>query len=121
MPAKGTTGGRGTGLRKLLAMGILACGLGHLATPLAAAQAGLERFSGLPWASGMNGATSENAGFAAWRGNRKLDARTIFFGFNAWSNLISSAGALSWATNANTGRLVVALAMLPRIRERLMR
>ena len=37
------------------------------------------RLAGLPWASGVNGALSENAGFGGWRG-RVTDVRTIFLG-----------------------------------------
>jgi hypothetical protein len=87
----------------LLAVAPPARAAGILGTPV----------SGLPWASGMNGPSSENTAFAAWRGGRKLDVRTVFFGLTSWTHMASSAGALSTAINGGTGRLVVALGMLP--------
>ena len=83
-------------------------------TVVEAAQAGLARPSGLPWPSGINGTSSKNYAFAAWRHDRKLDVRTIFLGITSWEHMISSGGALSYSINGGTGRLVVALGMLPK-------
>jgi hypothetical protein len=86
---------------------------GPALTSADAGQAGLARPSGLPWPSGVNGKSNENYSFSAWRGGRKLDVRTIFFGITSWTHLASSAGSLSTAVNGGSGRLVVALGMLP--------
>src|SRR5687767_9903884 len=75
------------------------------------------RVSGLSWGSGVNGPSSENTAFTNWRGGRLLDVRTIFFGIRDWTHMASSAQALGTAINGGTGRLAVALGMLPRTHE----
>ena len=114
------TAPQGTGRRaragrrtRLAACSLLA---GLVAAPVAA-QAGasvVPRLSGLPWGSGVNGPSADNAAFASWRGGRRLDVRTIFFGIQDWTHMASSARALSTALNGGTGRLVVAIGMLPK-------
>ena len=106
-------GPRATCRRCLLAGSLLAGIAGGLMDPAHAGQAGLGRPSGLPWPSGVNGKSNENYSFSTWRGGRKLDVRTIFFGITSWSHMASSAGSLSTAVNGGSGRLVVALGMLP--------
>ena len=99
-----------------LAFCSLLAGLATAPSPAHAVDTLVPRVSGLPWASGVNGSSAENAAYAAWRGNRKLDVRTIFHGRNTWTHLIASGSALSYSVTGGpgaTGRLVVALAMLP--------
>jgi hypothetical protein len=91
----------------------LLAGLAAAPTPARAGFLGTPP-SGLPWASGVNGPSSQNAAFASWRGGRKLDVRTIFFGIRDWTHMAASTGALKTAINGGTGRLVVAIGMLPR-------
>jgi hypothetical protein len=91
-----------------LAAGLVAAGPAHAVNTL------VPRLSGLPWGSGVNGSSSLNAAFTAWRGGRKLDVRTIFFGIRDWGHMAASAGSLSTAINGGSGRLVVALGMLPK-------
>ena len=71
-------------------------GLAAASTPTQAAGTLVPRVSGLPWASGVNGSSGENNAFTAWRGGRKLDVRTVFFGMRDWAHLSSSSGALSY-------------------------
>ena len=103
----------GNRTRLALAAILAGTGISVASAPAQAVTAGIERLSGLPWASGVNGPSSENAAFAAWRGGRRLDVRTIFFGIQDWTHMASSARALSTAVNGGTGRLVVAIGMLP--------
>jgi hypothetical protein len=65
--------------------------------------------SGLPWASG---AIEPGPGFEDWRGGRKLDVRTVFFGRKDWAHLVSSGLAIEWAKNLG-GHVVAAIGMLP--------
>ncbi len=74
----------------------------------------MPRVSGLPWGSGVNGSSAENAAFTSWRGNRKLDVRTVFLGIQDWAHMASSTGAFSSLVNGGSGRLVAAIGMLPK-------
>ena len=103
----------GNRTRLALAAILAGTGISVASAPAQAVTAGIERLSGLPWASGVNGPSADNAAFAAWRGGRRLDVRTIFFGIQDWTHMASSARALSTAVNGGTGRLVVAIGMLP--------
>src|SRR5688500_5686890 len=113
-PCRAGRAQRAAGRRSLLACSLLAAGVAALAGPAHAVNTLVPRLSELPWGSGVNGPSADNAAFAAWRGGRKLDVRTIFFGIRDWTHMASSARALSTAVNGGTGRLVVAIGMLPR-------
>ena len=102
---------------RYLFTGSLLAALLAVPTPARAVDTLVPRISGLPWGSGVNGSSSENAAFASWRGGRQLDVRTIFFGIRDWTHMASSARVLSAAVNGGSGRLVVALGMLPRTHE----
>jgi hypothetical protein len=86
----------------------VAIGIGLLAVPAEGATWGGSR-SGLPWASGSN---SGMDGLESLRG-RRLDVRTMFFGYTSWGTLAGSSAAIG-QTMARGGRLAIALGMLPR-------
>src|SRR5688572_16217903 len=89
------------GKRICLVLCSLLAGLSAAPAPARAATPAelVPRHSGLPWGSGVNSSSGQNTAFTDWRGDRRLDVRTIFFGIQDWIHMSSSARDLSWATN----------------------
>jgi hypothetical protein len=96
------------------------CGLAALATlalgllapaPAPAADVATPMVSGLPWRSG---ASSTEAGFAAWRG-RPLDVKVLFVPHPDWGTMTTQLRGRSFRTNCQeTPLCVVSLAMFPK-------
>jgi len=109
---------RSSALRRrwLLAGAALIGASGLLPAPASAAERIVPIQSGLPWASGAF-ISEPTAEFAAWRGNRKPDVETMFFGMNTWDHIRKSASAIKAKRASVANRLIVALAMVPRSHE----